>query len=329
MRFFIPISDAVFTSVPESIDAYWQWQTAAAGLHEYWGKYHWVLQTYLYLKAAGIGVELVNRLPPEGILISHMDCLEYGLKPGRKLFLVVLLVDREYPHPYAQFHVTHNPVQKLPLGLAQQYMPPWPQVGLIPRDASRGDRFDTIGYFGYPQNLDAQLTSPAFRARLASLGLSITVPAPADWHDFSGIDAILAIRSFGNHPQLNKPSLKLYNAWLARVPALLGHETSYRAEGRPGIDYLETATIEAVHEALQRLKSDALFRRSLVAEGDSAVARFRPENTVQRWTDFLREEIEPRYRLWQQRPMHRLAHRLTGSIKERVFWRRPGWFGQL
>lgn len=276
---------------------------------------------------AGLPVELVNRLPDEGIVMTHIDCLAYGFKPSRKLFLVALLVDREVPHPYAQFHITHNPLQKLHLGLAYRYMPPWPQVGLIPRSPTCGDRFEKIGFFGYPEHLDSHLQDFWFQQVLQNLGLSIVIPPPADWNDFSDVDAVLALRNFGSgNAHLNKPSLKLYNAWMAGVPAILGFETAFRSEGRSGEDYLEATSVDEVLAALRQLKAHPECRANIVRAGKTSVARYTPEATIARWIKLIQDELIPCCREWQSRRYRSWWNHVAGRVREGILWRRPGWF---
>jgi hypothetical protein len=330
IQFFVPVSDDIFSTIPESVEEFWLWQTTTSGLHKYWGKYHWVLQTYIYLKMSMVNVILTNKFPEEGIVITPMVCINYDFRPNKDLYIVILLVDIDHPHPYAQLHITHNPVQKLPLGLAQRYMPPWPQIGLLPREPLRGSRFETVGYFGYPENLDDQINSDVFRVKLSAIGLNIYIPQPANWHDFSQVDVVLAIRKFGvTEPHLNKPSLKLYNAWLAGVPAILGYESAYRSEGKPGIDYLEAASIDDVYKYLCILKDDPALRSEIVANGCSAVRQYMPSETVKKWQSLLVEGVLPLHTRWRTHTFRRYGHLLLGYVKERIFWRRPGWFKQL
>lgn len=327
IQFFLPVTDSQLADLPIRVEDYWPWQAEASGLHPYWGRYHWTLQTWLYLKLAGLPVELVNRLPEEGIVITHIDCLKYGFKPSRKQFLVALLVDREVPHPYAQFHVTHNPFQKLHLGLAYRYIPPWPQVGLIPRNPSLGDRFEKVGYFGYPENLNPRLKDVEFHKGLSELELSMVIPMPADWNNFSDVDVVLAVRNFGsNTAHLNKPALKLYNAWMAGIPAILGFETAFRVEGRPSEDYLEATSVPEVLAALRYLKKTPENRVKMVSAGKKAIVNYTAEATIFRWSKLIRDELIPRYREWQSRRFLGWTNLAVGRVREGIFWRRPGWF---
>ena len=129
------------------------------------------------------------------------------------------------------------------------------------------------------------------------------------WHDFSKIDAIVAVRSFDRrqrylkHHYLNKPATKLYNAWLASIPALLGPEPAYRAEGKPGVNYLEATTLLGVLAALMRLRDDRTLRRALVEQGHLSAVAIRPCQITERWRQFLEQVAVPAYERWRLMPL--------------------------
>ena len=264
--FYLPCLAPQFQRLPRRLQEYADWQKTETELSPFMGRYHWVLQTYLQLREVSANVYVVRELPTDGIVISHVECLDYGQRPSPKMLLVSLLVDKDIPLPHASLHVTHNPVQRLPLMLRQHYIPPWPQIGLVPRSAARGRRFENVAFVGYPENLHRDLASEKFARSLADLGLCLVIPAPADWHDFSEIDVVLAVRNFGCADlHLNKPALKLYNAWLAQVPAVLGFESAYRREGQPGVDYLEATSADDILVALRRLADEPGLRDRIIA----------------------------------------------------------------
>jgi hypothetical protein len=329
LQFFLPEKPEVFAALPKRVADYWHWQATATGLLPYWGRYHWVLQTYLYLREGGVPVTLVDRLPEQGVVITHMDCVDYGFRPPPGLTLVVMLVDREVPHPRAHLHVTHNPLQRLPFGLPCCYMPPWPQIGIVPRDPARGDRFESIGYFGYRNNLHPAIADPAFAEALAAMDLKLECPEPSTWHDFSQVDAVVAIRTLGRaDAHLSKPALKLYNAWLAEVPSILGHETAYRAEGRPGTGYLEATSVDELLQAIRTLKENTALRRSIVAWGREQARQYEPPRTVARWKSLIADRLQPLHRAQTGNALRQGWHGLRGSALERLLWRMPGRFGQ-
>ncbi len=326
--FYLPCRESEFLRLPKRLQDYSTWQHTETELSPFMGRYHWVLQTYLQLCEAGAEVELVRELPSVGIVLSHVECFDYGIRPSSRTMLVSMLVDKDIPLPHAALHVTHNPVQRLPLRLRQQYIPPWPQIGLIPRSTTRGSRFETVGFIGYPENLDPELACENFVRRLAAQGLRLVIPAPGAWHDFSDIDVVLAVRNFGRADEhLNKPALKLYNAWLARVPAVLGFESAYRQEGNPGVDYLEATNADEVLAALERLALNPSLRASMVAAGHEKMKAHTELELRSIWLDVLSKRLLPLYDRWTRDRLFRTACQIGGEIRERLLWRKPARFG--
>jgi len=119
---------------------------------------------------------------------------------------------------------------------------------------------------GVEQNIADELLDDTFREQMKSLGLNWQlVHDKAKWPDYSNMDAMLAVRSFGGNTHDNKPAAKLYNAWHAGVPAVLGQESAFRHEGSPGNDYVEVGSPAETVAVLKRLKEDLTFRQDLVA----------------------------------------------------------------
>ncbi|MDY7024021.1 MAG: hypothetical protein SWJ54_22180, partial [Cyanobacteriota bacterium] len=119
------------------------------------------------------------------------------------------------------------------------------------------------------------------------------------WNDYSQVDAIVAIRGFGKENKYkNKPATKLFNAWLAGVPAILGYESAYRAEGMPNWNYLEVTSFNELIFALSQLKSSQTLRHYLVKNGQIKVHQFQPENITHRWRYFLTEVATPAFEDW-------------------------------
>lgn len=327
--FFLPCTSAQLQRMPTNLDGYLAWQFAETELNPFLGVYHWVLQTYLQLRRAGMNVCLTNEVPDEGIVLSHVDCLPYAIRSTAKRMVVAILVDREVLLPHAALHLTHNPEQHLHFGVSYQYMPPWPQIGLIKRDAARGDRFENIYFSGNRDNLHGYFGSTRFDDLLRQLQLRLTIPAPANWHDFSQADLVLAVRNFGDQEaHLNKPALKLFNAWQAGVPSIMGCESALRAEGRPGTDYLEATSEAEVERALTELARSAAMRRALVQAGHVAGAARDDAAILQHWLRLFDTVLFPRYMAWRKQPWTRLSFRLSGAIRERVLWRSRTRFTQ-
>jgi hypothetical protein len=76
-----------------------------------------------------------------------------------------------------------------------------------------------------------------------------------EWHDYSDTDVVLAIRELDrDNLWQGKPASKLYNAWHAGVPAILGYVSAFRSERETKLDYLQATSVREVILALKKLK---------------------------------------------------------------------------
>jgi hypothetical protein len=324
---FIPCSDAQLARLPKRLSEYLDWQEAESELNPFLGRYHWVLQTQLQLQLAGIDARLTNRTDGNGILYSHVECLPYDLKPTRNQLLMAALVDKEVILPHAFLHITHNPLQKLPLFSASCYMPPWPQIGLIPRATGRGNRFENLVFMGNQEHLHPFFSSQIFRGEIERMGIKLVIPKPKDWNDFSSCDCIIALRNFGDStPHKNRPALKLFNAWRAGVPAILGFESAYRHIGCAGSDYLEALSEQEVLEKIRLLASNAQLRRQLIASGLIRATEVTDQAIRERWKTLLEKTVYPYYERWRSSRLTRSKAFTVGAAKERLLWRIPTRF---
>jgi len=284
------------------------------------GLYAWTVQTYLRLKASDFPCQLTKTVPDEGLVLVHRNAFwaaDCSLKAGCRRLLICLKADLR-PHPQAQIHVVQNPLETATLRRSY-YLPHWPQPGLIPRHPSRGDRFETIAFLGRQVQLAQELRCSFWEDSLKSLGLQwrpCLTPncwqdyrqLEANWHDFSAIDGIVAVRSFDRRQRylkqyyLNKPATKLYNAWLAGVPAVLGPEPAYRAEGEPGLNYLEATSVSGMLAALKQLRDNPPLRHALVQQGRLIAATIQPDQLTARWRQFLEQVAVPAYERWRSTP---------------------------
>ena len=300
--FYLPPSEWR-EDMPEKANTFWSQYSQ--------GQYSWTLQTYLQLKAHNINCKLVDKIPKEGIVLAHRDNLPYNLKPGAKLLLVCLKADQN-SHPYAQIHVVQNPQEvsanwlKLQSIAEDRYllpgtrydMPHWPQPGLIPRKQERGELFANIAYFGISYNLASELRSPSWEKQIEDLGLHWHV-VKERWHDYREVDAIVAVRDFAPTSNYSwKPATKLYNAWTAGVPAILGVESAFRGEQKSELDYIEVEGATELIEAIKRLQDDPGLRRAMVENGRIRAKEIQPENLAQRWWNFLSNICVPAYENW-------------------------------
>jgi hypothetical protein len=286
--------------------------------HTYWdgfrrGIYCWTVQTYLRLSASGFPCELVDELPEEGIILAHWDSLPADWRPGAKQLMVCIQADRAR-HPYAQVHVVQNPAGLLTklmllgdkhlLPGQVHYMPHWPQPGLIPRNSERGDRFENIAFFGLEENLAAELRQPIWLEQLEELGLRWCVVSDFKrWNDYSEVDAVVAVRSFDRQGYHWKPATKLYNAWHAGVPAILGRESAFQAERKSELDYLEVKSVDQAVLALKRLRDEPELRQAMLQNSQIRAQETSFEQLTARWASFLTEVAMPAYENWCKAPI--------------------------
>jgi len=85
-----------------------------------------------------------------------------------------------------------------------------------------------------------------WQAILRELELTWHFVGPDRWHDFREVDVVVAVRGFDRHRHANKPPTKLFNAWHAGVPVILGRESAYQHERLSPLDYLEAGSFAEV-----------------------------------------------------------------------------------
>lgn len=250
----------------------------------------WIFQTWLYLRAAGIDVSLVHEIPREGIVVAITGNIPASLTSHRGLFVAGVVADGS-PHPKAQLQIVQNAAhaQRLPRSL---FMPLWTQPGLIPRNADRSEKLERVAFFGDRGNLAPELLASGWMDELRKrVGATLEVRSAERWHDYSDVDAVIAIRDFRCGLQLHKPATKLHNAWLAAVPFIGGSDSAYAANGTPGADYLVARTPGEALSHLERLKHDKIFRNSITEQGRKKSLDFNRQAITERWRKLVVEVL--------------------------------------
>lgn len=272
----------------------------------------WSYFTAVALNEFGFKVNVTTRIPDEGIVLSHSQYLPQRRVTNERTMLICIRADYGRNHP-AHMHVVQNADQahyagkdflELVLMPGPSYhLPYWPQPGLIPRDMQRGDRFENIAFVGARQNLAPELKTDEWRKALEEMGLNfLPMFDRASWHDYSAVDAVIAIRSMAMGRHLRKPPSKLTNAWLAGVPAVLGPESAFRALRQTEDDFIEvTSTAEAL-AALRRLRDDPELRQRMVAVGNQRSGEYSVEASARRWMTFFEDFAIPYYLKWRSAP---------------------------
>ena len=298
------------------------------------GERAWILQTWLRLRCAGHPVELSGTAPEDGLVVFHAKQARELLRQRSRLrgaTLVAARADNRQPL-IADFEVLQNGF--FADSRRRFFVPHWPQPGLVPRDPARGERVERIAFKGFAANLHPAFRTAAWADFLAEEGIEWVVDAVAfaggnrlelEWPDFRQVDLVLAVRPDERKMRRSKPSTKLFNAWLAGVPALLGPELAFRELRRSELDYLEVASVAEARAAVLRLRRDPGLYRAMVENGARRGAEFTAAALVPRWADLLFETIpalaeERRARLVRRLP---LPARAAGRWIARTVTLRP------
>lgn len=279
------------------------------------GEFAWILQTYLVLKVRDQSVILTSVIPSEGIIFAHRDHLPIDLAPSSSQLFVCVQADRDR-HPLAQIHLVQNPKESKfgsawnqrwlsPLGL-DYFVRHWPQPGLVPRDISRDDVFQNVGYFGVKENSDRHFGLEEWKVALRGLQLNwLERNYPGEWNDYSKMDCLIAVRSFSNNELTPKPATKLYNAWHAGVPAIVDTNSAYQFEMKSKLDFLVANDLNAVIAHLKFLKTHRDFYHQMIKNGKERAKETSEESLALAWTNLINTQIIPFFKVWKSSAIYR------------------------
>ncbi|MCE3283962.1 MAG: hypothetical protein K0R70_218 [Steroidobacteraceae bacterium] len=273
------------------------------------GRDRWVVQPYARLRARGWDVTLGSDVPSAGLVVyhkeTHCEVLRRVPRGGHPVLIACRADFRSADE--ADFEVVQNGCHADSVRVF--FVPFWPQPGLIPRDPARGHTVENVAFKGHIGNLTPELRGPEFQQFLERHGMRFmldtlgerdaSVPVPAAWHDYSAVDVVLALRPAGNREHTHKPATKLYNAWLAGVPAILSPDYAFRELRRQALDYIEVDSVADACQALLRLRNDPQLYAAMVANGLERGRDFSASAITDRWEKLLFETLPP---LVAQRP---------------------------
>jgi hypothetical protein len=263
----------------------------------------WTIQTYMHLKSRGHDVHLRPDYVPNQINVLHYDDLALKHWPHRA-FIVCIQPDRARAAA-ADLRLVQNHLQLR--GSNDHFVYLWPQPGLLPRDPTRGTTIRRVGYLGALRYLAQPFRTDEFHARLRKLDMEFVLRAQDDEHvSYSDLDAVLAVRAISAYDLSIKPGGKLFNAWIAGCPALLGAEPAYQALRRSPLDYFEVNTPEEALAALQQLKNDPALYRQIVENGQRRAVDFSTELLCRQWEELFAGPVADGYSRWlRQRGIYR------------------------
>jgi hypothetical protein len=301
--FFLPAADERLAALDPDAD----WRELQVG------EQAWILQTFLRLSVAGLPVGL-TAWPGPGIVVYHSKhWRQLELRRSHRDTVMVAVRGDLRPAPNADFEIVQNP--RSADARRRFYLPHWPQPGLVPRDPGRGDRLRRVGYHGLLRHLHPSLSDPAWAESLARLGVEWDADAVAEagrqggssrWTDYRDLDAVVALRPASRRLYPTKPPTKLFNAWLAGVPVIVGPESACRAVRRDPLDFVEVADPDEALAAVARLARDPRLYRAMVEQGSRRAAEVTTEALVGLWCELLLRTIPRR------------AHEVAGSLPRRL-----------
>ncbi len=318
LYFYIP-SQELINSVPGTIEEYGGWidefiknkpvRRPAGELCTFGGPYDWTVQTFIYLRAYDFPCELTASFPKEGIIIAHGDLLPPFLKPSAEQFIVEIKPDRCLQCIFANFVIVqnkHDPIHagKNRLLIKSAVVDHWPQSRLIPRDSRRGEQFENICFMGNPEEFIQE--TDMLEPKIKKLGLTWRMMPREKWHDYSNMDAVVAVRPADAEMLKRKPAVRLINAWSAGVPAILSPDIAFEDIKKTDLDYLKAKNVAQIIEQLKRLKRDSSLRKAMAENGKKRSEEFSLERTTRQWITIIQEHIMPEYVIWKKSAVKRM-----------------------
>ncbi|KEI70405.1 hypothetical protein [Endozoicomonas elysicola] len=275
----------------------------------------WVLLTYLQFRHAGYEVTLGTEACPDKINVID------GVKSRPKntfadYFYVACRTDAHYPE-FGHFVLHQNLIQS---GKRNEiYIPQWPQPGLILRECQRGNDIKTVAFFGQPKrNLAEVFQSEAFSAELKNRDIEFIIKGKnnntVEWHDYSNVDIVIAVRDVPVELLRIKPVNKATNAWLAGALCITGDEPAITAAFNSNKAVLHATTIEGVLTIIDHLREKPELFSELLAEGQKLARDYSESSVLTYWTR-MEEFVTPEFERWKNTGK---AERLINYSRRRV-----------
>jgi len=299
----------------------------------------WSLRTYLCLKQAGHEVAISATPPEQGTVVIGPEMkmrrafLSAPWRQRRNVRVVAIRAD--LPRcTFADAEIVQNGF--FHDGDRIIHIPHWPQPGLVPRDPNRGTNIRNIAFKGYAKNLHDVFSSPTWATFTDKHNVELQAATekggqtgdPIRWHDYQEADLVLALRPDLQSSYVDKPASKLFNAWHAGVPALLGPEIAFREWRESELDYIEVSSLSDVMKGIESLIEHPDRYQAMVEHGKQRAQEVTRDTITERWAQVLFEKIPARQsqtaRTVIQRlptPVQRIANilRMPPSLPEIAF----------
>ena len=264
------------------------------------GRWVWSYRTFLELRKRGLPVTLTTQ-PRSGIVtIGHVNTWR---ECCRSLPMDVPIVACEADQRRLTRYCI-NIVQS-PTGRGF-YVPHLPEPWIKPR-AMDEPHIKRVAYFGETKG-EAQIHE-LLSLKLQAIGVEYQVRDRNHWRDYSDIDAVIALRYNWKVRGAYKPSSKLYNAILGRVPLIATPEPAY-------VDF-------DPEQSMWRAACNVSEAASIVEQFNSDPAQY--EEVLRRMrqidADDLSDNISKKYKdvigLAQARPKNSVDYREVVSVAMR------------
>jgi hypothetical protein len=281
------------------------------------GRNSWIAQTYVrlrrHLEALGWKASAGPHAVPGAITVVHRDDANDFRAAGHATFLVVVRADRA-PVVACDLAIVQN-------GIApkrhERFVPLWPQPGLRPRDVRRGVRIERIAYHGRVGAAPAWFYDESLRRYLERRGVRFDV-REAHWEDYETVDIAIAARDEAPEILATKPATKVYNAWLAGVPALAAPEPAYEEIRRSPLDFLEIRDAADVLRCVDQLRADPELYAKMVVNGLARGADFSVQAVRRRWLRLFELEIVPAFEAARDRLASRRLWFIGAMARQKV-----------
>ncbi|WP_257263093.1 hypothetical protein [Endozoicomonas sp. ONNA2] len=275
----------------------------------------WVLLTYLHFCHAGYDVTLGSEARSDKINIID------GVKSRPKntfadYFYVACRTDAHYPE-FGHFVLHQNLIQT---GKSNEiYVPQWPQPGLISRDNQRGNSIKTVAFFGQPKrNLAEAFQSELFLSELKKRDIEFIIKGKSndsvEWHNYSNVDIVIAVRDVPIELLKIKPVNKATNAWLAGALCITGDEPAITAAFNSSKAILHATTVDGVLAIIDRLQEQPELFSKILTEGQKLAQDYSEPSVLSYWVK-MEEFVTPEFERWKKTGK---AERLISYFRRRI-----------
>ena len=275
------------------------------------------------IESCGVGLTYGNSWPEKKIVIAHPRALDkVCLRNIKNNYIISWQMD--FPKClYAHEHIVMNSAMKNTVSLIDvltcrnvfEILHFIPQPNLISRNSLRGDLFANVVYMGEKKNLLQELQDENWINKLKKFGINFSVIDDATMmSDYSEVDCVVALRPLEQNTH-TKPPTKLWNAWRAGVPAILGVEPGYRDYYITELDYCEASSASEVFEILMKLKNDKEIRKSMTLNGYSRANVCSLQHITGEWCMYLNEVVINRADAWLSSKIRPFLHILRYLIR--------------